>query len=35
MYLNENQFLDLTNMDQLKKHYIWDRGSRMGDHNFG
>ena len=33
--LDENQFLEPTNVDQLKKYYVCDCGRRMGGHHFG
>ena len=32
--LDENQFLEPDNVDQLKKFYTWDHGRRMGGHCF-
>ncbi|KAL6318214.1 hypothetical protein AAG906_035720 [Vitis piasezkii] len=33
--LDGNQFLEPTNVDQLKKYYVQDHGRRMGGHHFG
>ena len=35
MDLNGNRFSELTNVDQLKKYYVWDHGRKMGGHHFG
>ena len=35
MDLDGNQFLESTNVDQLKKFYVGDLGRRMGGHHFG
>ena len=33
MDLDGNQFLEPTNVDQLKKYYVWDHGRKMGGHH--
>ena len=35
MDLDENQFSKPTNVDQLKRYYVWDHGRSMGGHHFG
>ena len=34
MDLDGNQILKPTNVDKLKKYYVWERGRRMGGHHF-
>ena len=34
MNLDGNRFSEPTNVDQLKKYYVWDHGRRMGGHHF-
>ena len=33
--LDGNKFSKPTNVDQLKKYYVWDYGRKMGGHHFG
>ena len=34
MDLDGNRFSEPTNVDQLKRYYVWDHGHRMGGHYF-
>ena len=35
MALDGNRFSEPTNVDQLKRYYVWNQGRRMGGHHFG
>ena len=35
MDLDGNRFSEPTNVDQLKRYYVWDHGHRLSGHHFG